>query len=475
MASYKSKETLIEGALTIYQRGNNPRPIFYMYAKLPNHKRVRKSLKTTHRNVAIKKAKDEYYKLLALDNAGLELGMTSFMDLLDMYQETKMYSETTQHRLKMLSWYFKRFDDVRDIKAASISEWVRWRKVLWTSEEGKKHYKRHSGRGGRYKFKNISERTLRMECIALKGLLVFAKDRGIISYIPDIITLTRKRQYKENKQHRRGAITQSQHQRILKKLNDDYRKLVKSQNTPSTMRTHARTAGRVYQELPIRKNRRLWCFVHLMNMSGLRVSECLRLKWRHIIKRHHYERDLPIIEINVDESISKTQVSRKVIIIDTSLIKVGESHLQKVLDTWRNITPLSDDEDWVFGNVVGNGRVKTGRVMKDADNKGANMDYYFSRFIKQKLNPPITTDKEGKELTATSYRHKWATTKITQGVPTALVAQLMGTSEIQIKNHYSHLLTWNVKDTIIDAVEKSVISREEVKRNAVVIELEKYL
>ena len=113
--------------------------------------------------------------------------------------------------------------------------------------------------------------------------------------------------------------------------------------------------------------------------------------------------------------------------------------------------------------------------MKDADKKGANMDYYFSRYIQKVLNPPITSDKEGKEITATSYRHKWATTKITQGVPTALVAQLMGTSEIQIKNHYSHLLTWNVKDTIIDAVEKSVRSREEVKRNAVVIQLEKYL
>lgn len=475
MSMYHSQEVLIEKCLTIYQLNNTSRNFYYMYAKLPNHPRIRRSLKTTHHNVAIKRAKDAYYKLLALDNAGLELGKTSFMDLLEMYQSAKMYSETSQHRLKMLSWYFKRFDDVREIKATSISEWVRWRKVLWTSDEGKKHYKRHGGRGGRYKFNNISERTLRMECIALKGVLVFAKDRGMISYIPDIITLTRKRQYKENKQHRRGALTQSQHARILKSLNDEHRRLKKSQNTPSTMRTHARTAGRVYQELPIRKNRRLWCFVHLMNHSGLRVSECLRLQWRHIIKRHHYERDLPIIEINVDESISKTQVSRKVIIIDTSLIKVGESHLQKVLDTWREITPLSGDDDWVFGNVVGNGRVKEGRVMKDADKKGANMDYYFSRYIQKVLNPPITSDKEGKEITATSYRHKWATTKITQGVPTALVAQLMGTSEIQIKNHYSHLLTWNVKDTIIDAVEKSVRSREEVKRNAVVIELEKYL
>ena len=91
------------------------------------------------------------------------------------------------------------------------------------------------------------------------------------------------------------------------------------------------------------------------------------------------------------------------------------------------------------------------------------------------MDPPIYSDAEGKEITSTSYRHKWATDKITQGVPTALIAQLMGTSEIQLKNHYAHLLTWNIKDTIIDAVEKSVISKEEIKRKAVVIELEKYL
>lgn len=474
MPTYHSHEVLIENALMIYQLKNTKRKCFYVHAKIPNHDRVRRSLKTTRRDEAIKKAKDIYYDLLRLDNDGLGFRDTSFIDLIEMYQQARLYSDTTMHRLKMLTLYFRRFKNVRDIDALAIGKWITWRRTFWTSNEGKKYFKQKKIRGGRMKYKDCSDRTLRMESIALRGVLFYAKEKGIISSVPDVASLQRKRSYKETKQHRRGAITPSQHQRILKKLNDDYRKLKKSQNTPSTMRTHARTAGRVYQQLPIRKNRRLWAWVHLLNHSGLRCSEALRLRWRHIVTRYHYERDIPIIEINVDETISKVQESRKVLILDTSLIKTGESHLQKVLDEWRSITPCSDDNDFVFCNVVANGRMKENRKTPNANIKGAMMDYYFSKYI-HKMDPPIYSDAEGKEITSTSYRHKWATDKITQGVPTALIAQLMGTSEIQLKNHYAHLLTWNIKDTIIDAVEKSVISKEEIKRKAVVIELEKYL
>lgn len=471
MPTYHSHEVIIENSLSIYQLNNTKKKFWYVHAKIPNHHRERRSLKTTHRDVAIKMAKEFYYKLLELDEKGLDFKHTSWTELVTMYQDARMYSDTTKHRLKMITYYFKRFDNVRTIDALAIGKWIAWRKVFWTSGEGKKYLKVNKIRGGRHKFSNISARTLRMESVAIRGVLLYAKEKGIISSVPDIATLQRKRQYKETKQHRRGAITQSQHQRILKKLNDDYRKLRKSQNTQSTMRTHARTAGRVYQQLPIRKNRRLWAYVHLLNHSGLRVSECLRLRWRHIIKRHHYERDLPIIEINIDETISKVQESRKVLILDTSLIKTGESHLQKVLDDWRELSPCSDDNDFIFCNVVANGRMKPNRKTANAEIKGAMMDYYFSKFIHNILSPPIHTDSEGKEITSTSYRHKWATEKITQGVPTAIVAQLMGSSEIQLKNHYSHLLTWHIKDVVLDAVEKSVHSKEALRRKANVVDL----
>ncbi len=481
MAYYKEFETIIDGAISIYTTESSSRRWWYCYLKVKGQKRIRKSLRTTSKSEAIRLAKEHYNRLSALESQGLPIHATSFNHLLKMYQASKCYGETTRHRLKWLSYYFGNYTDIKEIDTPSITRWAKWRATFWTSKEGQKYIKDHAITGGRQIHSDIKPRTLKMEAVALKGVLSWAKEKGLIGHLPDIKPLTVMRQYRQNNQHRRAAFTMDNHRMILRYLDLDYKRMKKARNTRgTTMEIHSRSNKSPYMSVNILKNRRMWCWVHLLRHSGIRCSEALRLRWKHWAQMEDEEHKLVITKIRIDEEVSKVSMLRDVLVVDTSLVRNQKSHLASVLEHWRSITPCSNEDDFIFSDV-GTHR-SPDQHLKD---KGSNMDQYFSKMIKNRFAKapdtwhitPLINDgaQPPKEYTSTSYRHMYCTESIGKGISTSLIANQMGTSELQIRQTYSHLFSWQYRDKLIDAaIKHDELQRKKHERKKV-IEIAKFL
>lgn len=472
---YYSEDRLdiIPNELGIYQIANSVRKWWYVYIKLPNEPRIRKSLKTTNKREAERKAKDLYFKYRSFSEEGLPIGDVSWKQLRKRYRDSVSYKPTTGHRLKMLDIYFTRFKDIKKINTEDVGQWERWRRQFWSSKQGAEYRKKHNV-AGRPLHSDISERTLRMEAVVLKSILSFARERGMLQHVPEIGMLTRGRQYlSRGKRHRRAAFTGKEHRIITNYLSNQYKEITKASKAKTTGYYHAKAKGNTYYQTPIRKNRRMWAWVHLLHKSGLRPQEAVGLRWCDIGIRHNYDEGVDLLEIEITEENSKTGQARMVYVVEYSTVEKGTSYLKKVLDEWRDVSLWSDDNDWVFGNV---------NKMGKRERKAA-MFLYFTRMIKEQFakhkikNPdskiePLIADKHGREYSSYSYRHFYATRKLEQGINAYYLCEMMGTSMTQLRNHYGHLMTW---DTTIQFIERqgAYNERQASNRRGVVLELMK--
>jgi integrase len=81
---------------------------------------------------------------------------------------------------------------------------------------------------------------------------------------------------------------------------------------------------------------------------GLRISECLALKWSDV--------DWFNAKLRVERAIVRQQVDDVKTIYSGKLMSIDPKML-KVLKTWRLNTAFSSEEDWVFGSAVQLGRL----------------------------------------------------------------------------------------------------------------------
>ena len=470
MAYYRDQEVLIDGALTIYRIEGSKKGWWYGYFKIGSNSRIRKSLKTTSRRDAIRLAHDEFNRLTALDSQDLPIRSTSFEDLILLYRSARRCGERVQGFHKMLFLYFGQFNDITEINADNIYQWEKWRIRFWTSKEGLRHIKRTGITGGRCLKSNISPRTLKSEAIALRSLLRFAFDRGLIPIIPDINILTNRYTGISDATHRRAAFTENHKARIFRFLNLEYTALLKRQQEKTTGYYHAKAAGRVYMAREINKNRRMWAWCHLLNASGLRPQEAKRLVWNDIQLKFDANQNLDVLEIHVRAEISKVKRRRVVYVIDFGTLTTGDTNLHSVLMRWKDVSPHTEPNDFVFCSVD-----------RDADrSKPSDINLYFSRLIKRRFGKPdsiganfepLIKDDEGREYSSYSFRHLYATRMLLKGVQSHFLCDMMGTSEKQLFNFYYEASGEQLKERIFethrhDIQRKSEISEIRAQRDA---------
>lgn len=450
----KGKIEIIPDELSIYQVQNDPTKSklwWYAYIKLRNEKRVRRSLKTTNVTEAEERAKRLYYKLRSYSEENIPIHKVGWTSLRGKFDELRIIGDSTRHRLHMLDIYFAKFSDIKDINSDICSRWEIWRRNFWSSPEGKRRLKEKGG-AGRYKYNDIGLRTLKMEANALKMMLKFAFEQGFISSIPEIRLLkTNKYRRLDTKSSRRAAFSASDHRMILNYINNQYQEHLKNQKRKTPDHYRAKKEGREYYALPIRKNRRLWAYIHLLHKSGLRPQEAHLLRWRDIKPRWDPENETELMEIFIDEEVSKVNRARYVYVVEHSNISEGTSYLWSVLQSWKLQCLYKEDDDFIFGNVLSYGDRY----------KPATMSRYFNQMIQRgftshlKAHPdskirPLFKNPQGLEYSAYSYRHMYATEKLRQGVNVYYLSELMGTSFTQIKNHYGHLLTWDTRHNLLE-------------------------
>ena len=465
MAYYGKQVFLIENQLQIFTIKDSKRGGWYAIIKLPKTARIRRSLGTTLRRDAERKAFNLYNKYRALHEEGLPVLDTSWDTLVNQYDSAKDYGKTTGHRIKMLRIFFGKVDNVRDIDAKMIQRWTTWRKQYWLSKEGKKHLKRTGAVGGRHVHANVGTTTLKMEASVLKGILRYGFERGIIGFIPDIAPLMKRRTYTGDGTHRRAAFTNSHHASIMKYINDDYKRLTKQSQTKTTGYYHALAKGNEYMLFPRQRNRRmhLWCL--LLATSGIRPTEARNLLFRDVASYDDRVNDALLTQISIRAEVAKTGEPRTIYVVDSGSTYEGVSLLWKTIEAWRSIARFNEPDDLIFSNTNVMGK----------RNEPAQMPLYFSRMIKsfgkagtRGENYKPFVDAEGKEFSSYSYRHRFITEALKKGVSPYFVSVHAGTSYTQIRKHYAHLFGLDVKDEFFAKNEEARIRRAEVMRRSVV-------
>ena len=461
MAYYKESHELIPNALTIY-RIDQPRKWWYASFRLDESKRgvnkrtrIRKSLKTTSKNDAIRKAKQEYYRMRALAEEGLPVKATSWKALRERYHNAVDYSDSTAHRLEMLDIFFGDVEDIKNINNETIGIYEKQRKKFWTTPEGKRRAKKRHARN----YPAISDTTLRMEMTGLKAILKWSFKRGLIPFVPEFGFLKDLRRQKGLNYKKRGEITPEMHKAIWGEIAREHREIRERKKNPSYSAAYhtkyrmlggrpEQFKGEVSQEdfekEFLRKdylnNRRMWMYIHALSKGWMiRCSTWTRLKWKDLnFEFYHEGLGKNILEIWIDANIEKTNRERFVYIIDhDTLFSDKGGTLANMLLRWKAITPYNGDDDLVFCNIDGRG----------ARTKLTAMSRYFSALLKRL---DIKKDKYDRMISAYSYRHAGISNALRKGISVFKVAQICSNSPTQIRNHYSKVKDLEVMDEFIE-------------------------
>jgi len=469
MAYYGKHEHLIKGELQIFTIQGSKKGRWYCIIKIGKEERIRRALGTTRRKEAERLAYDLYNRCRALHAENLPIKDTSWDTLTDLYEKSKNYGDTTKHRLKMLSLYFTKVKNIKEIDAAMIVRWVKFRKGYWLSKAGRKYIKDNGIVGGRMLHNEISSRTLNMEAVALKGILKFAFERGLISFIPDIAPLNKRRTFKGDKTHRRAAFSNAQHATIIKYLNEEYKTLNKQAAIRGTGYYHAIAKGNEYMLFPRQRNRRMYFWCMLLSTSGIRPQEAKLLRFKDIQSYHDHTNNALLAEVKIRADVAKTGDPRIIYVIDSGVSYPNKegirySKLWKELEYWRKMARFNEDDDYIFSNTNAMG----------GQHLPANMGLYFSRMIKSfgkvgkgKNYKPFVIE-DGEEYSSYSYRHRFITESLKKGVSPYFISQYCGTSLTQIRTAYSHIIGIDLKDEFFDKAEEAKERRQALMGRSVV-------
>ena len=408
----QNKIALIPKSLYLYQR----EMIWYCYL-LKNGHRSRRSLKTTDINEAKIRAFEMYsqsamnqdFKLIERTTRNFRHAVKAYRaKLIDRYGELKPHQANS---LKFLALYFED-TPLTKIDTTLVRQYLNQRSHFWTTSKGRALKKRNRLSGSTNK-ETISGWTLKRETYVLRQLLRNEIRLGHFdnARMPDFETILIDIK-KEHTADKREALTNSELTKISNWLRGDITRHQKD---------YERT-GKKYHLQKVYQKGSLLLFQHLMHKLYLRPSEARRLCFNDLeITTNPDGREIVICKLRQDIS------------------KVRKSHVRFSLEA----SQLHDKSSVLWKHIQNHKqRLQQLRLVTDStpiflspkqDKKDIRKLYDVSAAYNEYL--------KNKGILKTSYaiRHNAISRLIEMGIPTALVADLAGTSERVINSHYKQI------------------------------------
>lgn len=420
MARHTENESILrDGAVMIYVRNDIGKPIWQCRVKFPDQPYIRRSLKTRNRGDAIRKAERLHDDLRFRHERGMPLRSFQFEYVLDAYLDwlegqAEMEPDADKaRRLKKklvdqrkFSRYIREYFSERPIDRITtndIEQYKDWRRVYWTRGPGSKldyiEYVR-DGKTVRQKkppAKLPSASTMASEDALLRAVFDRACRIGWLTrdYVPEINT-------DRPDVGRRFGFSELELRKILK-LADQRIQETDNKNT-------------AYQRAILSD------FIGLLAFTGMRPFEAMNLKWRHI-EATTTETGKPTARIYVRGKRKERWL----------IVRDAAHHYVARLTARYQTTHQGDksDEDHVFSMPDGT-RIRS-----------------FKKGLRSVLEAAgVRQDVRGKERDAYSFRHYYATQRLTKGVSVFSLAENMGTSVAVIESHYGHLKPEMVGDEL---------------------------
>ncbi len=415
----QNSSTLKDGAVVVYLREDVAKPVWQCRIKFADQPYIRRSLKTQNQADAIRKAEKLHDDLRYKHERGLPLRSYRFDQALDRYfdwleDQAGMEADPDKARRlgkklidqRKFSRYIREYFADRPIDritTGDIEQYKDWRRTYWTKGPGLKavyvEYVRNGKtvRSKKPPAKLPSASTLGSEDALLRAVFERACRTGILTreYVPEIVT-------PRSEAGNRFGFSEVELRKILK-LGED--RITEKKNNDTSYRRAM-----------------LFDFVGLLAFTGMRPFEATKLKWRHI----------EAFTTREGKSTSKIYVRGKN--KERWLIVRDEAHAHVARLTARyynNAQTERSDEDFVFATQDGT-QIKS-----------------FKKGLQSLLEAAeLRLDVRGKVRDAYSFRHYYATQRLTTGVSVYVLAENMGTSVPVIESNYSHVNPEMVADEL---------------------------
>jgi integrase len=410
--SYENKHVFRDGAITLYTR--NGQPTYHCRLKIDGHKGyVVKSTKKTELVEAARIANDLYDDLRYKVRHGLEVKPHNFESMWKRWLKSNR-NLLSDHRIRYFEGTANRYFlpyfgsmSLEQLSDANVAGYWEWRLNYWTSPDGqakigsaqktrstdKRPYKQKLGNVA----KVPSQKTLQMEQSALRQILRWANNLGMMNRMP---TIKAPRIHRNIGVSRRPAFELDEWQVLYRYLRDWVEESydpAKPDKRPNSMHKWQRQLIRAY--------------ILFMGNSGLRPNEARQLRWRDV------------------EYFKGSDGETRLVLHIAPTTKTGS----------RECVPLENAKKYLERIKVQSNHTKPDDLIF-CDRDGNPIENFGKTFKKILIDTGLLKDRHGKDRTIYSLRHTYATFRLLYGdADVQLLAQNMGTSPAQIYSHYRHI------------------------------------
>lgn len=401
---------------SVYQRAGSAN--WWLRFSLPKQGQIRIGLKTPDYDEALKKAEKEYQRAQFQAEHNILPGKMSFNRLAERFLESisadeadaKKHATYVAHRGVIQRYLLEFFGKtpITAIHEPKLHEYLQWRTTYWTTGPGKDVDRIEYLRKGRKVFRPVKHEepqlaTLRREAVTLRAVFDYAARSGHLNRaaIPKI-------DLAKERTNKRPSFTNEEIATLLSVAEE---RIVEMWKHPKLR----------YERLV------LFSFISIAVDTGMRPTELYNLNWAHIVG-FQQERHKPIAErrIRIDAYGKGKRPQR--LVPNVGVFGAFDN-------LWDAYTKLHEREpqpdDPVFANIDG-GRIGS---------------------IKNSLNQlleaaKLKADAFGRERTAYSFRHTYASNQIRKGTDVYKLAINMRTSVRMIEMYYSDVVPDDVAEQL---------------------------
>lgn len=391
MAFVTDKEELKPG-LIIFRRSDVQHRNWYCRMKLPKADRYKTvSLKTSDVSDARERAFDHDAELRFRIKHDVPVFNRPFSQI------AKEYVAAQERRANVGEISTARVKKLQSVIAAQLNDYVGSTQIHLVSQERWEHYptwRRETGQGRLRS--HVSDSTIRFEMSIFNAVMNFAVAKRYIA------ASERFQGAPKLKVMRRDEFTLEEY----RKLHTVGRSWIARATKPSSV--WYRTVA--------------YNFILVMCNTGMRPSEAKNLRWRDIMQAKDRDGREIVVLFVVGKGKSRKLVAPK---------SVGD-YLERI----RVIAKASGQDDRVFTTITG----------KPAKTLYKNM--IESLLTEAKLREGAS----GIPRSTYSFRHTYATFRLSEGVDVYFLAEQMGTSVKMIEDHYGHVNTIKHADRVLQGM-----------------------
>ena len=389
--SFGADELVIFDEAIIYKRGD------YWHFRMwlaGEGKYARKSLKTRSQTTAIERGKHAYLEITANTIAGKKYFSLTAKEGYEKYIEQRtrdaVAGSITKGRLGTVKTHLGHWLEFigADTKLKEMDR-IDCENYFYERTKGKKNL-------------TISQTTIKNEQSSINSMMNWLFKRGETT-IDGFEFKALPRIDKGDESLRRSMFSNEEIKDIGSKLRDDIKEAEKDL---ADNRNLTKLIACFYMRIAI--------------VSGLRTGEQRQLRWQDVTWETHHNNNKPykMVKIHVRYHTSKVQKTRYLLIRDADYLE----QLRKIM------TDIYEDDEMKLGD----------RLIFSADGKTPISERAILYHFKRVIDAIEIKNRHARDLVPYSFRHYFITQKMNSGLTSTAVAEMCGTSELQISKTYYH-------------------------------------